>query len=103
MPSAIADELKPIYERLTNDDIMQGCLGGYTQNNCEALNHLMWARCPKSKHSGRYHIVAAVAGAVVAFNDDSSCVANVLKHLGIDSGHNMASVVFKRDFMRKRE
>ena len=30
------------------------------------------ARCPKSKHSGRDHLDAAVAGAVVAFNDGSS-------------------------------
>jgi len=103
LPTAIADELKPIYERLTNDDIMQGCLGGYIQNNCEALNHIIWARCPKSKHSGRYHIDAAVSGAVIAFNDGSNGVANVLKHLGIDPGHNMALSIVKRDIKRKRE
>ena len=103
LPSAIADELQPIYERLTTDDIMQGCLGGYTQNSCEALNHLIWARCPKSKHSGRDHIDAAVAGAVIAFNDGNSGVANVLKHLGINPGNNMVSAIFKRDCKRKRE
>ena len=51
LSSVIVDELKPIYQKLTKDDIMKGCLGGFTQNNCEAINHLIWARYPKSKHS----------------------------------------------------
>ena len=82
---------------------MQGCLGGYIQNNCEALNHIIWARCPKSQHSGRDHIDAAVAGVVIAFSDERSGVANVLKDLGIDPGHNVASAIFKRDIKRKKE
>ena len=103
LPSAIADELISIYQRLTQDDIMQGCVGGYTQNNCEAINHLIWARCPKSKHSGRDHLDAAVAGAVIAFNDGNVGIANVLRHLGIDPGQNMMSAIVKRDCKRKRE
>ena len=82
---------------------MEGCLGGYTQNNCEAINHLIWARCPKSKHSGRDHLDAAVAAAVIAFNDESSGIANALKHIGIEPGQNMMSAVVKRDCKRKRE
>ena len=103
LPSAIADELQPIYERLTNDDVMQGCMGGYTPYNCEALNHLIWAPCSKSKHSGRDHIDAAVVGAVTAFNDGNSGVVNVLKHFGIDPGNNTALATSKRDCKRKRE
>ena len=58
--SAIVDELEQIYERLTKDDILHGCLEGYTQNNRELINHLIWARCSKSKHSGRGHLDATV-------------------------------------------
>ena len=93
--SAIVDELEPIYERLTKDDILHGCLDGYTQNNRKAINHLIWARCSKSKHSGRDHLDAAVEGAVIAFNEGSSGIANVLKHLGIEPGQNMTSAICK--------
>ena len=77
LPSAVADDLTSLYQRLTQDDIMQGCVGGYTQNNCEAINHLIWARLCISKQSARDHLDAAVAGAVIAFNDGSVGIANV--------------------------
>ena len=51
-----------------------------------SLNHLIWARCPKSKHSERDHLDAAVAAAGIAFNDGSRSITNVLKHLGIGPG-----------------
>ena len=53
LPEAFVTEIKSIYERLTKQDLLEGCLGGYTQNNCESLNHLIWARCPKTIASGR--------------------------------------------------
>ena len=43
LPEAVVATIKPIYERLSKPEILQGCLGGYTQNSCEALNHLIWA------------------------------------------------------------
>eukprot|EP00795_Rhopilema_esculentum_P005687 gene5687-10932_t len=103
LPTAIVDEIRPIYKKLTNDDIMNGCLGGYTQNSCEAINHLIWSRCPKISHSGRDHLDAAVAAAVVAFNDGSSGLARVLSHVGINPGSNMLLGLSARDRKRKRE
>ena len=99
LPSAIVDELEPIYEKLTRDELMNGCLGGYTQNNCEAINHLIWSRCPKTTHSGRDHLDAAV----VAFNDGSSGLAGVLIYMGVEPGNNMIHGLSKRDSKRKRE
>ncbi len=95
--------MKPIYERLTKDDILKGCLGGYTQNNREAINHLVWARCPKTKHSGRDHLDAAVARAVVAFNDGSNGLTRVLMHMGIEPGTHMMAGMSSRYKKRKRE
>ena len=103
LPTAILDEIRPIYKKLTNDDIMNGCLGNYTQNSCEAINHLIWSRCPKISHSGRDHLDATVAAAVVAFNDGSSGLARVLSHVGINPGSNMLLGLSARDCKRKRE
>ena len=40
------DALKPIFTRLTNEDILQRCLKGFTQNQNESLNGTVWNRCP---------------------------------------------------------
>lgn len=34
--------LKPIYEDLTHDDLLERCLGGLTQNNNESFNSCVW-------------------------------------------------------------
>ena len=76
--------ITPVYERLTKDSVLQGCLGGYTQNSCESLNHLIWSRCPKSLASGRVHLDCAAAAAVLVYNDGNMAICGVLKELGID-------------------
>ncbi len=40
LPLAIVKVVKPVYDRLTKPAILDGCLGGYSQNNCEALKVL---------------------------------------------------------------
>ena len=94
LPNAIVDELKPIYKKLTKDDMMNGCLGHYTQNNYEATNHLISSRCPKIFHSGRYHLDAA---AVVAFNYGNSGLERVLSHVGINPWSHMLLGLSARD------
>ena len=66
--ATVLDVIKPLYERLSSDAVLEGCLGGFTQNSCESLNHLIWAGCPKSTTSGKTPLDAATAGAVFFFN-----------------------------------
>ena len=81
---------------------MNGCLGSYTQNSCEAINHLIWSRCPKISHFWRDHldaaVAAAVASAVVAFNDGSSGV-----HVFFPIMESKLGALLARDRMQKRE
>eukprot|EP00795_Rhopilema_esculentum_P005821 gene5821-11124_t len=92
-------DYEALNKKLMKDDIMSGCLGGYTQNNCEAINHLIWSRCPQISHSGRDHLDAAVAAAVVAFNDG---LARVLSHVGINPESHMLLGLSARDRKRKK-
>ena len=100
LPEAVVKEIKPIYERLTKQELLEGCLGGYTQNNCESLNHLIWARCPKSTSSGREALDCAAAGAVLAFNEGNSALCDIIKGLGITPGTHMSSALLKMDRVR---
>ena len=53
LPSVFVDALKPILTRLTNEDILQRCLKGFTQNQNESLNDTVWNRCPKIGFCGQ--------------------------------------------------
>ena len=75
---AVVHEVIPIYRRLSSKEMLKGCLGGYTQNNCETINHLIWLRCPKSMFSGRDRLDSAIKGSVVVFNEGLSAMGNVL-------------------------
>ena len=100
LPEAVFEVVKPVYERLTQDKLLEGCLGGFTQNSCESLNHLIWARCPKSLASGRNHLDAASAGAVIVFNEGKQALCEVFQKLGISPGRNTQELFRKTD--RKR-
>lgn len=48
LPTDVTEAIKPIYEDLSKDALLQRCLGGFTQNNNESLNQLIWKISPKS-------------------------------------------------------
>ncbi len=88
LPTAVFDVIKPVYERLSKEELLQGCLGGYTQNSCKALNHLVWDRYPRSRYSGRDHLDCAVASSVLLFNDGLRALRRVLDAVGISLEKN---------------
>ena len=47
LPSVFIEQLKPIVNRLSSDELLQRCLKGLTQNQNESLNGSLWLRCPK--------------------------------------------------------
>ena len=47
LPCVFVDALKPIFTRLTNEDILQRCLKGFTQNQNESLNGTVWNLVPR--------------------------------------------------------
>lgn len=42
LPLDIIKELKPIYLRLSEDELFERCLDGKTQNQNESLNGMIW-------------------------------------------------------------
>ena len=78
--------IKPVYEDLSEDELLIRCLGGHTQNNNESLNQLMWKIAPK-KWFGSNHIVeiAAYVGASV-FNEGPATFLHFLHELGVGVG-----------------
>ena len=60
LPNIFQSELKPIFDRLSKDDILSRCLKGLTQNQNEAINGILWSICPKTKFCGCTKVATSV-------------------------------------------
>ncbi|XP_041472696.1 uncharacterized protein LOC121421961 [Lytechinus variegatus] len=65
---AFLDLLLPTFKRLSAPDLIERCLPGYTQNQNESLNSLIWKRCPKHLWRGPRVVRIATNLSVLAFN-----------------------------------
>ena len=61
--------IKPVFERLSDDALLQKCAHGGTQNANESLHNMIWMRCPKTVFVGRTRLEIAVFDAVSVFNE----------------------------------
>ena len=68
-PPRLIDEhvekhIRPVYEKLSKDELLTRCLGGHTQNANESFNFTAWRMSPKHLHSGIkiVEIAAYIAG-----------------------------------------
>ena len=86
LPDHIIAELKPIYERLSNDELLKRCLDGKTQNQNESLNGMIWDRLPKGVFVGSDVLHVGVYDAVSHFNIGCKSALNVLTNMGMNPG-----------------
>ena len=86
LPKWIHDIPKPIFQELRSDDLLSKCLHGKTQNANEALNNIIWQKCPKNVFVHRDMLEVGLNSAVVEFNDGPCGIHKVLDHFGIHPG-----------------
>ena len=70
---------------------------GFTQNQNESINHVLWNRCPKTIFCGKYRLILAVSETVCQFNTGSASRALLLKSSGIRPNENMLRALRKSD------
>lgn len=92
--------LKPIYEILSDDQLLERCLGAETQNNNESLNSLIWTFAPKHLHSGRKIIEIATFIAVSIFNQGFLPILKILSVMGVTIGQQAHMYANSRDEAR---
>lgn len=86
LPEDVLAAIKPIYEDLSKDELLQRCVGGFTQNNNESLNQLIWKIAPKSLMGSSKIVEIAAYIAACTFNEGSSALLAFLKDMGIETG-----------------
>jgi len=74
LPKEVFKAIKPIYEELSQDELLNRCLGDYTQNSNESFNATVWNLAQKSYSSGKKVLNIATDIAVCNFNDGLTIV-----------------------------
>lgn len=72
LPEAVAEEILPTFEALSDGSLLSKRLHGVTQNQNEALNGMIWQRATKETHSSLLTVELATFLAVSVFNDGAS-------------------------------
>lgn len=96
----VYEAFKPIYEELTNQDLLTRCIGGYTQNNNESFNSTVWALAPKYRSSGKTVLDVATEIGVCIFNDGVSSILHIMKAMDLEIGPNSYEMCMEIDKQR---
>ena len=86
IPVWINELLKPVFKDLSSDHLLSQCLHGKTQNANEALNNIIWHKCPKGEFVERDLLECAVNSVILQFNEGPNAVFDILKHFGFTPG-----------------
>jgi len=86
LPLNVIAKVKPEYVRLSDENLLNKCLHGKTQNQNESLNGMIWQRLPKEVYVGREILELGMYDAVAHFNIGSTTVLKLLQGLGISPG-----------------
>lgn len=64
----VVSHISPVYERLSNLELLSRCSKGLTQNANEALHAVLWRKCPKITFVSKGKIELAAVHAISEFN-----------------------------------
>ena len=103
LPNEIGKKLVPIFQRLTEDRLLQRCRRNSTQNPNESLHNLIWQYCPKIRFAGRLSVEGATCMAICQFSLGATFRQTLCKSLGIDPGHNLIQGSLKRSNERLKK
>jgi hypothetical protein len=77
LPKDICERLIPLFQRLSDRDLLARCMTLQTSNTNECLHSTIWRRAPKHKNCGRKTLETAAALAVMQFNKGTYIYINI--------------------------
>ena len=86
LPDDIIKLVKPIFIRLSSDELLSKCLDGKIQNQNESINGMIWNRIPKNIFVGFDVLEFGVYDAVAHFNIGAEAAVNIFKEVNLDPG-----------------
>lgn len=86
IPSAVMEAIKPIYVDLTDKNLLEKCVGGFTQNSNESFNQSVWKLIPKTSFSGLSVLEIGIYIAVICYNDGKQAFLQLMKRFNVAPG-----------------
>ena len=96
----IGKRMVPIFQRLTDKELLKRCSRKKTQNANESLHSLIWKLCPKAVFVGRKTMETAVALACSQFSIGASFRQILCKAMGILEGDYLVQAGIQKDIQR---
>lgn len=96
----VQDAIKPVYEKLSDDNLLERCLGGFTQNNNESLKTMIWSLAPEVTSSDVKIVEIASWIASSIFNDGYTNILLIMQVLNLKIGPNAQRMCEKVDKRR---
>lgn len=87
--SYVIEAIRPIYEDLSRNDLLERCLGAYNQNNNESFNAVIWKFVPKTSFSGTNTVEIAANIVTILFNEGHTGLRHILEELGVRIGETL--------------
>lgn len=100
MKQEIFDALRPVYEDLSRDELLERCLGGFTQNANESYNATLWQLAPKIINSGMSIVDIAASIAAANFNDGLYAIMQIMQVMQLQIGPDCYNFCVKADTQR---
>ncbi|KAL7298547.1 hypothetical protein TKK_0008323 [Trichogramma kaykai] len=94
--------IKPIYKELSSDKLLERCVGGFTQNNNESYNQLIWKITPKILPAGSKIVEIAAYTAACMFNRGTEALLAIMYSMGMKLGWHSHEYVFTFHLSRRR-
>lgn len=97
LPTAVANVLQPLFDRLSDPELLESGIDGFTQNANESLHHILWDFCPKTVFSSSTIVAIAAGLAVLQFNKGNISISQVLKEMSMDPGPHCIAALHRLD------
>ena len=86
LPLEMSLQMKPVYARVDDKELLRKCLDGNTLNQNESFNGMIWQQVPKSIYIRSDAFQLGVYDAMAHFNIGNQATITVFEALGMKSG-----------------
>lgn len=89
LPKFVCTLIKPVFEALSSDELLQKCMHGGSQNTNESFHNLIWLRCPKTGFVGRTRLELAVNDATIVYNEGEVSRMTIFRALHLNASSHL--------------
>ena len=100
IPANYEPFVKPVFDKLCDEELLAKCVKGATQNRNESYNNLIWARSPKTEFSSLPTTQIAVSNATIMYNSGAAALAAVIENMEVEAGSLCSAFLAARDECR---